>query len=77
MSVAGELSFQNIVWRTPEGKVVACHEKIKVMREALEELRQVAQDALEDAILMECDEHQVRAVFHQIMDSLENPYQVS
>ena len=50
------------VWCNPEGQPVACVEKIKVMHENLEELRQMAQDALEDAILMGCDEAQVRAV---------------
>jgi hypothetical protein len=49
-------------------------EKIKVMHENLEELRQMAQDALEDAILMGCDEHQVRAFMVGMMQALENPY---
>ena len=43
------------VWRTPEGEPVSCLEKIKVLEENLDELRQMAQDALEDAILMGCD----------------------
>ena len=47
------------VWCNPEGQPVACVEKIKVMHENLEELRQMAQDAFEDALLMECDEQQV------------------
>jgi len=34
----------------------------------------MAQDAFEDAILMECDEAQVRAVLERIMASLVNPY---
>ena len=64
----------NIIWRRPDGSVVACTEKIKVLSENLEELRQIAQDALEDAILMEVDEAQVRAVFQQVIDQLLNPY---
>ncbi|GGY28459.1 hypothetical protein [Paludibacterium paludis] len=63
------------VWRDPEGNVVACVEKIKVMRENLEELAQMAQDAFEDAILMGCDEHQVRDFLAQLMRELHNPYQ--
>ena len=34
----------------------------------------MAQDALEDAVLMGCDEDQVRAVLKRMLDSLENPY---
>jgi len=62
------------VWRTPEGGVVACVEKLKVMSQNLVELRQTAQDALEDAVLMGCAEEQVRDVLRQMVASLENPY---
>ncbi|WP_425516750.1 hypothetical protein [Paludibacterium yongneupense] len=62
------------IWRDPEGNVVSCVEKIKVMQENLEELRQMAQDAFEDALLMGCDEGQVREFLLQMMQSLENPY---
>ncbi len=54
--------IRHIVWHTPEGEVVACYEKNKVMQENLAEIRQVCRDALEDAILMGCDEQQFRQV---------------
>lgn len=62
------------VWLTPDGKPVSCLEKIKVLNENLEEIRALAQDALEDAILMGCDEAQFRDVLQQLIGSLENPY---
>lgn len=62
------------VWRQPDGKPVSCVEKIKVLNENLAELRQMAQDALEDAILMGCDEAQVRDVLQRLIASIENPY---
>ncbi len=62
------------VWRTPEGGVVSCLEKLKVMNGNVEEIRQICQDALEDGVLMGCDEAQIREVLHRIIDSLENPY---
>jgi hypothetical protein len=62
------------VWLTPEGEKVSCVEKIKVLNENLAELRALAQDALEDAVLMGCDERQVREVLAGIMASLINPY---
>ena len=62
------------IWRQPDGAPVSCREKIKVLNENLDELRQMAQDALEDAVLMGCDEAQLRAVLHGLVDSLENPY---
>lgn len=69
-----ETGIDAIVWRGPKGEVIACVEKNKVMRENLEEIRQMAQDALEDAVLMGCDEQQVRAVLVDLMTGLVNPY---
>jgi hypothetical protein len=62
------------IWRTPEGEKVSCVEKIKVLNENLAELRALAQDALEDAVLMGCDESQVREVLAGIVAGLVNPY---
>lgn len=62
------------VWLTPDGKPVSCLEKIKVLNENLEEIRAQAQDALEDAVLMGCDETQFRDVLQQLVGSLNNPY---
>lgn len=62
------------IWRDPEGNVISCVEKLKVMRENLVELAQMAQDAFEDAILMGCDENQVRVYLVDLVNALENPY---
>jgi hypothetical protein len=63
------------VWRTPEGEPVSCVEKIKVLNENLTELRELAQEALEDAVLMGADERQVREVLASIVSGLINAYQ--
>jgi hypothetical protein len=62
------------VWRQPDGAPVSCVEKIKVLNENLAEIRQMAQDALEDAILMGCDETQIRKVLSDMVRELANPY---
>jgi hypothetical protein len=69
---AGTLA--SIRWLTPAGEPVACVAKLKVLTENLVELRQMAQDALEDAILMGCDEAQMRRVLAELVAGLENPY---
>jgi hypothetical protein len=61
-------------WHTPEGEPVSCVEKIKVLNENLTELRDLAQEALEDAVLMGCDEAQVRDVLAGLVAGLVNPY---
>lgn len=62
------------VWHTPDGELVSCVEKIKVLNENLAELRELAQDALEDGVLMGCDEAQLREVLAGIVAGLVNPY---
>lgn len=62
-------------WHDKHGKTVACTEKVKVMQENMTELFQTAQDAFEDALLMGCDESQVRQFLLQMMNHLENPYE--
>ena len=65
---------KQIIWRSPEVEVIACYEKNKVMQENLAEIRQVCRDALEDAILMGCDEQQFRSVLADLVDTLASPY---
>ncbi len=62
------------LWKQPDGAPVSCLEKIKVLNENYEELRQTAQDVLDDAILMGCSEFQVREALHQLVDELVTSY---
>ena len=68
------MSSEFLIWRTPEGEPVSCVEKIKVLNENLAEIREMSQEALEDAILMGCDEAQFREVVRKLVESLVNPY---
>lgn len=62
------------IWLKPDGSPLSCVEKIKVLNENLEELQQLAQDALEDALLMGGSERQIRDVLHRMIDQLEATY---
>jgi hypothetical protein len=44
------------------------------MKENFVEIAQMSQDAFEDGLLMEVSEAQMRAVLHQLVDELINPY---
>jgi len=61
-------------WVRDDGSVVSCTEKVKVMSENFDELKQIAQDALEDGLLMEVSEEQMRKALHALVDTLINPY---
>ncbi len=71
---AKDSEFRPPVWLDPGGEPVSCIEKIKVLNENLEEIREMSQDALEDAVLMGCDEDQLRQVLAGMVASLVNPY---
>ena len=62
------------VWVRDDESVVACTEKIKVMKENFVEIAQITQDAFEDGLLMEVSEEQMREVLHQLVNELINPY---
>jgi hypothetical protein len=61
-------------WRSPRGEVIACVEKLKVLRENLDEIRQNCQDALDDAVLMGCDESQFRHALTDLIANLQSAY---
>lgn len=67
-------AFKPPIWHKPDGSPLACVEKIKVLNENLDELRQLAQDALDDAVLMGGTEAQVRATLLDLMRSLDSNY---
>ena len=63
-----------IVWKAPDGSAVSCKEKIEVLASNLNELEQIAVDALDDAILMGVDPEQVREVFSETMKQLTTKF---
>ncbi|HTS86125.1 MAG TPA: hypothetical protein VMG61_13535 [Usitatibacter sp.] len=61
-------------WHSPTGEVISCVEKLKVLRENLEEIRASCQDALDDAVLMGCDDREFRAALVDLVSKLESAY---
>lgn len=63
-----------IRWVDKAGEPLTCLEKLKVLSENLTELQDMAQDVLEEALLLKVDEPQIRAVLAQLIAELDNPY---
>ena len=61
-------------WIDPDGVPVSCIEKIKMLNENIVEIREMCREALEDAVLMGCDEKQIRAVLLEMVRSLQEPF---
>ena len=62
-------------WRKPSGAPVSCVEKIKVLNENYAELRNLAQETLDDALLLGCSESQARDVLRGMLDDLTASYE--
>ena len=60
-----------VIWRKPDGSVVSCHEKVKVLNENYAELQTLLQDLLDDALVLGCSEAQVRDVLQRMLDELQ------
>jgi hypothetical protein len=67
-------AWQGTVWRTQDGGVLSCVEKLKVLNDNFTELEQLCRDAFEDALLMGCEERQIRETLMQVITELKNPY---
>ena len=63
-----------LVWKATDGSAIACTEKIDVLAQNLNELEQMALDALDDAVLMGVDSNQVRDVFSKTMKDLKTRF---
>jgi hypothetical protein len=61
-------------WTRDDKTIVSCSEKIKVMKENFDELKQLSKDAFEDGLLMEVSEKQMKEALHEMIDNLINPY---
>ena len=60
------------IWVRDDQSVVSCTEKIKVMTENFDEIKEITQDAFEDGLLMEVSDEQMRQALHQMVDELHN-----
>lgn len=67
-------SLPEPVWRGPNGEIIACVEKLKVLRENLAELQGACQDALDDAVLMGCEQDQFRQALIGLVSRLNSEY---
>ncbi|GAJ29158.1 hypothetical protein Amme_049_012 [Acidomonas methanolica NBRC 104435] len=61
------------IWRDREGQPIGCVEKLRVLRENEAEVRQVMQDAFEDALLMGVAPEEMRSVLEQMVAALREP----
>lgn len=55
-------------WCRLDGTTVACTEKVKVLEENWEEMKELFQNVLDDAILMGCTVEQVKREYRRLIE---------
>ena len=60
-----------VTWRKPDGSVVSCYEKVKVLNENYTEVLALLQDLLFVALVVGCSEAQVRQALQHLLDGLQ------
>jgi hypothetical protein len=60
-------------WPQADGSPIACREKLRTLAENHAELKQVMQDAFEDAVLMGVDEVAMRNILVGMVEALRSP----
>jgi len=61
-------------WRDASGAPISCEEKLRVLNENWDEIVQLCQDAMEDAVLMGCSEDVARDALIAAAAAARNPY---
>jgi hypothetical protein len=59
------------IWYSPQGDVISCTEKIKVMEQNMAEVDQILRSALKHFIILEHDLPQVKKKFIDLIHALE------
>ena len=60
-------------WPQPDGSLVSCREKLKMLAENQAELAAVMRDAFEDAVLMGVDADAMKGILVEMVGALETP----
>lgn len=61
-------------WKRADGSALACTEKIKVLNENFDEIREHLKDALDDAVLMGCSETSFKKIYLEMISELHSEY---
>lgn len=61
-------------WLNPQGMPLSCTEKVKVLEENWQEVYEVMQNALDDAILMGCSTSFAKEQFARMARELSSQY---
>jgi|TARA_B100000530_G_C15520372_1_gene314319 hypothetical protein len=63
--------INKFIWYSKDKKIISCDETNKVLNENHSEVQSLIQNAFDDAILMGCDEEDVKGKIINLVNNLE------
>ena len=63
--------INKFIWYSKDRKIISCDETNKVLNENHSEVQSLIQNAFDDAILMGCDEEDVKGKIINLVNNLE------
>ena len=62
---------EKLLWYSKEKKIISCDETNKVLNENYNEIKNVIQNAYDDAVLIDCDEKDFKNKIIDLVDKIE------
>ena len=66
-----EKKVEKFIWRAKDNKIISCDETNKVLNENYNEIKNVIQNAYDDAVLIDCDEKDFKNKKIDFVDKIE------
>tara|TARA_A100001011_G_scaffold364330_1_gene414970 strand:+ start:614 stop:829 length:216 start_codon:yes stop_codon:yes gene_type:complete len=66
--------YKKNMWKTKTNEIISCDEKIKVLNENFKDLELQIQNTLDDAVLMECDEFDLKLKIFKLVKSINSSF---
>ena len=64
----------SIIWHDNQGVNISCNEKIKVMEQNLQEIKTLLQDVIDDGVLMNISEQQIKNEIVNLVNRIDSCY---
>ena len=66
-----EKKVEKFIWRAKDNKIISCDETNKVLNENYNEIKNLIQNAFDDAVLIDCDEKDFKNKIIDLVDKIE------
>ena len=68
------MSKTSLIWRAKNKELISCNEKIKILNENFDELQLLIQSVIDDAVIIGCDEKDIKQKISNLLESIHFSY---